>query len=87
MTSTLPAARCGTTTGVSRDEKTLQPTLYLNKLPETIDPASHVLISDPMLATGASSKHRNMQRLALQPSDPAHNDKGWQTELCVGGPP
>ncbi len=40
--------------GLERDEKTLQPVCYLNKLPEKLDPQTRVLITDPMLATGGS---------------------------------
>ena len=39
--------------GVSRDEQTLQPTVYLNKLPDAFQPDTRVLVTDPMLATGA----------------------------------
>ncbi|MBD2205856.1 uracil phosphoribosyltransferase [Calothrix sp. FACHB-1219] len=40
--------------GLVRDEETLQPMCYLNKLPEKFDPQTRVLITDPMLATGGS---------------------------------
>lgn len=40
--------------GLARDEETLQPHCYLNKLPEKFDPQTRVLITDPMLATGGS---------------------------------
>jgi uracil phosphoribosyltransferase len=40
--------------GLERDEKTLQPSCYLNKLPEKFDPQTRVLVTDPMLATGGS---------------------------------
>jgi uracil phosphoribosyltransferase len=40
--------------GLVRDEKTLQPSCYLNKLPEKFPPQTRVLITDPMLATGGS---------------------------------
>ena len=40
--------------GLVRDEKTLQPMCYLNKLPDKFDPQTRVLITDPMLATGGS---------------------------------
>ena len=39
--------------GVARNEETLQPTVYLNKLPDTFQPDTRVLVTDPMLATGA----------------------------------
>jgi uracil phosphoribosyltransferase len=40
--------------GLARDEKTLQPFCYLNKLPAQFDPQTRVLILEPMLATGGS---------------------------------
>lgn len=40
--------------GLVRNEDTLQPHCYLNKLPEKFDPQTRVLITDPMLATGGS---------------------------------
>ncbi len=40
--------------GLARDEKTLQPSCYLNKLPEKFAPETRVIILDPMLATGGS---------------------------------
>ncbi|XP_043701746.1 uracil phosphoribosyltransferase [Telopea speciosissima] len=40
--------------GISRDETTLLPSIYLNKLPEKIPEGSRVLIVDPMLATGGT---------------------------------
>ena len=40
--------------GLVRDEETLEPKCYLNKLPEKLDPQTRVLITDPMLATGGS---------------------------------
>ncbi|MEM7726133.1 MAG: uracil phosphoribosyltransferase [Cyanobacteria bacterium P01_A01_bin.45] len=40
--------------GLVRDEETLEPLCYLNKLPKTFDPQTRVLITDPMLATGGS---------------------------------
>ncbi len=40
--------------GLVRDESTLQPLCYLNKLPEKFAPGTRVLITDPMLATGGS---------------------------------
>ena len=35
-------------------KKSLQPSCYLNKLPEKFDPQTRVLVTDPMLATGGS---------------------------------
>ncbi|KAL2509584.1 Uracil phosphoribosyltransferase [Forsythia ovata] len=40
--------------GISRDEETLQPTVYLNKLPERFPEGSRVFVVDPMLATGGT---------------------------------
>ncbi len=40
--------------GIARDESTLQPTCYLNKLPETFAPDTPILILEPMLATGGT---------------------------------
>ncbi len=40
--------------GLVRNEETLQPSCYLNRLPEKFDPRTRVLITDPMLATGGS---------------------------------
>jgi uracil phosphoribosyltransferase len=40
--------------GIMRDEQTLEPHCYLNKLPEQFAPQTRILISEPMLATGGS---------------------------------
>ncbi|KAH7514509.1 hypothetical protein FEM48_Zijuj11G0096900 [Ziziphus jujuba var. spinosa] len=40
--------------GFSRDEETLLPTLYLNKLPDTFPEGSRIFVVDPMLATGGT---------------------------------
>lgn len=40
--------------GLSRDEETLQPTIYLNKLPDKFAEGSKVFVVDPMLATGGT---------------------------------
>ncbi|KAF3787132.1 Uracil phosphoribosyltransferase [Nymphaea thermarum] len=40
--------------GVYRDEATLQPEVYLNKLPKKFPEGSRVFIIDPMLATGGT---------------------------------
>ncbi len=40
--------------GLVRDEVTLQPSCYLNKLPAKFEEQTRVLITDPMLATGGS---------------------------------
>jgi uracil phosphoribosyltransferase len=49
----MPEARVGHL-GLARDEETLQPALYLKKLPKDLD-AGPVLLVDPMLATGGSA--------------------------------
>ncbi|ERN42723.1 uracil phosphoribosyltransferase [Rubidibacter lacunae KORDI 51-2] len=40
--------------GVARNEETLQPSCYVNKLPAQLQPDTRVLICEPMLATGGS---------------------------------
>ncbi|KAH7514511.1 hypothetical protein FEM48_Zijuj11G0097100 [Ziziphus jujuba var. spinosa] len=40
--------------GFSRDEETLLPALYLNKLPDTFPEGSRIFVVDPMLATGGT---------------------------------
>ena len=40
--------------GLVRDETTLEPSLYLNKLPEKFAPETRLLLLDPMLATGGT---------------------------------
>ncbi|GAV88843.1 Pribosyltran domain-containing protein [Cephalotus follicularis] len=40
--------------GISRDEETLQPTIYLNKLPDKFFERTRVFVVDPMLATGGT---------------------------------
>jgi uracil phosphoribosyltransferase len=42
--------------GVSRNEDSFQPEPYMNAVPERLD-GRHVLILDPMLATGGSLEH------------------------------
>lgn len=49
----MPEARVGHL-GMYRDEKTLRPVPYLQKLPKDLD-AGPVLLVDPMLATGGSA--------------------------------
>lgn len=49
----LPEARVGHL-GLARDERTLQPTAYLKRLPPDLD-AGPVVLVDPMLATGGSA--------------------------------
>ncbi|XP_077216517.1 uracil phosphoribosyltransferase [Tasmannia lanceolata] len=40
--------------GICRNEETLQPHVYLNKLPDNLPEGSRVLVVDPMLATGGT---------------------------------
>lgn len=40
--------------GLVRDEKTLETSCYLNKLPEEFDSETRILILDPMMATGST---------------------------------
>lgn len=49
----MPEARVGHL-GMARDERTLEPVAYLNKLPRDLD-AGPVILVDPMLATGGSA--------------------------------
>ncbi len=49
----MPEARVGHL-GLARDEETLEPVVYLNKLPKDLD-AGPVILVDPMLATGGSA--------------------------------
>jgi uracil phosphoribosyltransferase len=51
--SLLPDADVGMV-GMARDERTLQPVTYVDRLPATVDPARPVYVLDPMLATGGS---------------------------------
>ncbi len=41
--------------GFVRDEATLEPSCYLNRLPDEINATTRVLITEPMLATGGTS--------------------------------
>lgn len=40
--------------GLARDEATLEPNCYLNKLPDRFNPETRIMILEPMLATGGS---------------------------------
>lgn len=40
--------------GLARNEETLEPTCYLNRLPVQFSPQTRILILEPMLATGGS---------------------------------
>jgi uracil phosphoribosyltransferase len=56
--------------GFVRDEETLEASCYLNKLPDQIDPQTHVLISEPMMATGGTIM-ATMAELTKRGADPA----------------
>ncbi|KAG6430637.1 hypothetical protein SASPL_108709 [Salvia splendens] len=43
--------------GIGRNEETLQPSVYLNKLPDKFPEGSRVFVVDPMLATGGTVPH------------------------------
>ncbi|KAL5202003.1 hypothetical protein ABZP36_012955 [Zizania latifolia] len=53
VTSVLPSTRTFHL-GMARDERTLQPSVYLNKLPDRFPEGCHILLMDPMLATGGT---------------------------------
>jgi uracil phosphoribosyltransferase len=55
--------------GMARNEETLEASCYLNKLPEQMDPATRVLIPEPMLATGGTLVWV-MQQLTARGIDP-----------------
>ena len=56
--------------GLARNEETLEPSCYLNKLPEKFAPETRVLITEPMLATGGSIMAA-MAELTQRGVDPA----------------
>ncbi|CDN09653.1 MAG: uracil phosphoribosyltransferase [Richelia sp.] len=56
--------------GLQRNEETLQPSCYLNSMPEKFDPQTRVLITDPMLATGGSIM-AGMSELVQRGIDPS----------------
>jgi uracil phosphoribosyltransferase len=55
--------------GFVRNEDTLEASCYLNKLPEHLDPRTHILIPEPMLATGGTMV-AVMQELTKRGIDP-----------------
>jgi uracil phosphoribosyltransferase len=55
--------------GLVRDEETLIPSCYLNKLPPEFAPATRILILDPMLATGGSIM-MTMKEIVSRGGDP-----------------
>ncbi|XWK91132.1 MAG: uracil phosphoribosyltransferase [Phormidium sp.] len=56
--------------GLVRDEKTLEPSCYLNKLPAQFKEQTRILISEPMLATGGSIMAA-MAELTARGADPS----------------
>ncbi len=56
--------------GLVRNEETLQPSCYLNKLPEKFDPDTRIIIAEPMLATGGTIM-RAMSELTDRGIDPS----------------
>ncbi len=56
--------------GLVRNEETLEASCYLNKLPKQFPPQSRVIITDPMLATGATIMMA-MAELTKRGVDPA----------------
>ncbi|MBI4781374.1 MAG: uracil phosphoribosyltransferase [Oscillatoriophycideae cyanobacterium NC_groundwater_1537_Pr4_S-0.65um_50_18] len=57
--------------GVVRNEETLEPSIYLNKFPAQFSPQAHVLITEPMLATGGTIV-TVMEELTKRGVDPAN---------------
>lgn len=55
--------------GIVRNEETLQPSFYLNKLPDRLDPRARVLVLDPMLATGGTISAA-IEELVMRGVDP-----------------
>jgi uracil phosphoribosyltransferase len=56
--------------GLVRNEQTLQPSCYLNKLPDKFDPDTRIIIAEPMLATGGTIMQA-MSELTGRGVDPA----------------
>lgn len=56
--------------GLARDEETLLPSCYLNKLPDKFDPDTRVIILEPMLATGGSIETA-LDEVTQRGADPA----------------
>ncbi|MBD2578535.1 uracil phosphoribosyltransferase [Oscillatoria sp. FACHB-1406] len=56
--------------GLVRDEETLEPSCYLNKLPDRFDAGTRILILEPMLATGGSIAAA-MEAIVARGGDPA----------------
>jgi uracil phosphoribosyltransferase len=56
--------------GMVRNEETLEASCYLNKFPDKFPPQTHVMISEPMLATGGTMME-TMAQLTSRGIDPA----------------
>ena len=56
--------------GLARNEETLEPAWYLNKLPEKFEPNTRVIISEPMMATGGTMM-ATLPELVKRGVDPA----------------
>ncbi|ACK64965.1 uracil phosphoribosyltransferase [Rippkaea orientalis PCC 8801] len=56
--------------GLVRDEETLEVSCYLNKLPPKFEPQTHIIILEPMLATGGSIMIA-MEEITKRGGDPA----------------
>ncbi|MEG3850789.1 uracil phosphoribosyltransferase [Microcoleus sp. herbarium19] len=56
--------------GIARNEETLEPSFYLNKLPAQFNPETRVIISEPMQATGGTIM-ATMQELTKRGVDPS----------------
>ncbi|MEL4896613.1 uracil phosphoribosyltransferase [Crocosphaera sp. Alani8] len=54
--------------GLVRDEKTLENSCYLNKLPQKFAPNTHIIVLEPMLATGGSIM-TTMKEIAQREAD------------------
>jgi uracil phosphoribosyltransferase len=57
--------------GLVRDEETLMPSCYLNRLPDKFDPDTRIIIAEPMLATGGTIMQA-MHELVQRGIDPAY---------------
>ncbi|GFE67972.1 uracil phosphoribosyltransferase [Chroococcus sp. FPU101] len=56
--------------GLVRDEETLESSCYLNRLPDRFAPQTHIIILEPMLATGGSILSA-MSEITSRGGDPA----------------
>jgi uracil phosphoribosyltransferase len=65
VTDTFPGVSVGYI-GLERDDRTLQPTSYYEKLPELV--GNHALLLDPMLATGGSAVRASASILSRDPA-------------------